>query len=97
MSDYIIGIDISKQHLDLHRLPDEATRRVSNSPTGLRELMNWIGKHTVKRIVFEATGHYHRTLEQTLGKAGLVRPCARLIRARPCSCLLWSPAGIIQI
>ena len=71
MNDYIIGIDISKQHLDIHRLPDETTRRVSNSPTGLRELMNWIGKHTVKRIVFEATGPYHRTLEQTLGKAGL--------------------------
>ena len=71
MSDYIIGIDISKQHLDLHRLPDQATRRVSNSPTGLRELISWIGKRTVTRIVFEATGAYHRTLEQTLGKAGL--------------------------
>ena len=71
MSDCIIGIDISKHHLDLHRLPDGAIRRVSNSPTGLRELMNWIGKRTVKRIVFEATGPYHRTLEQTLGKAGL--------------------------
>ena len=71
MSDYIIGIDISKQHLDLHRLPDGAIRRVSNSPTGLRELISWIGKRTVKRIVFEATGPYHRTLEQTLGKAGL--------------------------
>ena len=71
MSNYIIGIDISKQHLDLHRLPDEVTKRVSNSPTGLRELMNWIGTHTVTRIVFEATGPYHRTLEQKLGKAGL--------------------------
>ena len=71
MSDYIIGIDISKQHLDLHRLPDGATRRVSNSSTGLRELISWIGTRTVTRIVFEATGAYHRTLEKTLGKAGL--------------------------
>ena len=71
MSDYIIGIDISKQYLDLHLLPDGVTKRVSNSPTGLRELISWIGKRPVKRIVFEATGAYHRTLEQTLGKAGL--------------------------
>ena len=42
MSDCIIGIDISKHHLDLHRLPDGATRRVSNSPKGLRELISWI-------------------------------------------------------
>ena len=72
MSDCIIGIDISKQHLDLHRLPDGATRRVSNSSAGLRDLIRWIGKRTVTRIVFEATGAYHRTLEQTLGKAGLL-------------------------
>ena len=73
MNDYIIGIDISKQHLDLHRLPDGATSRVSNSPTGLRELISWIGRRTVKRIVFEATGPSHRTLEQTLGQLGAVR------------------------
>ena len=71
MSECIIGIDISKQHLDLHRQPDGATKRVANSPKGLRELISWIASFTVTRIVFEATGPYHRLMEQTLGKAGL--------------------------
>ena len=71
MSECIIGIDISKQYLDLHRHPDGATKRVANSPKGLRELISWIASFTVTRIVFEATGPYHRLMEQTLGKAGL--------------------------
>ena len=38
MSDFTIGIDVSKDHLDIHRLPDGATCRVANSPDGLAEL-----------------------------------------------------------
>lgn len=70
MTNFTIGIDISKAELDAHRWPDGATRRFANTPVGLKGLLGWIGAET-SRIVFEPTGSYHRVLEQCLSKAGL--------------------------
>lgn len=70
MTDVTIGIDISKDHLDAHRLPDAATRRFANDPDGLRALVGWIGDAAVARVVYEATGAYHRLLETTLAPIG---------------------------
>ena len=70
MENCIIGIDVSKHHLDVHRLPDGAVTRVPNTPKGYRALLQWIGD-AAERIVFEATGPYHRAMEVALGKAGL--------------------------
>jgi len=64
-----IGIDVSKDHLDLHRLPDAASVRFPNTRSGLAQLVAWIGCD-VGRIVFEATGRYHRSLERRLAEAG---------------------------
>ena len=64
-----IGIDVSKDTLDVHRLSDGRHVRFCNSGPGLRALGRWVGRQAV-RIVYEATGRYHRELEQTLGSAG---------------------------
>lgn len=66
-----IGIDISKDHLDLHRLRDGANHQFVNSPQGLRALVDWLRKATVRLIAFEPTGPYHRALEEALAEAGL--------------------------
>jgi transposase len=71
MSEATIGIDISKDHLDVYRLPDGASRRFDNDAAGHRALIRWLGKQPIARVVFEATGRYHRALEQALGEAGL--------------------------
>ena len=71
MTEFTIGIDVSKDHLDIHRLPDGATCRVANTPGGLAELIDWIGEAPVARLVYEATGAYHRLLETTLAAHGL--------------------------
>lgn len=71
MTEFTIGIDVSKDHLDIHRLPDGATFRVVNSADGLAELVVWIGEAPVARLVYEATGAYHRLLETTLAAHGL--------------------------
>ena len=72
MSELTIGIDISKDHLDVFTLPDAAGERFSNSAVGLSALLKWIGSTTpVARVVYEATGAYHRLLEATLAPAGL--------------------------
>jgi transposase len=74
MTEYTIGIDISKTHLDAFRQEDQAARQFENTPQGLRALIRWLGKTPVARIVFEPTGPYHRALETALsGKFPLVK------------------------
>lgn len=65
-----IGVDISKDKFDAHRLPDGAVRQFSNSKTGHRAFIKWAGS-AVERIVFEPTGPYHRAFEGACAKAGL--------------------------
>lgn len=61
-----IGIDISKDTFDVHRLTTGAVAQFPNSPAGLRALLRWIGDDLPDLVVHEATGPYHRTLECTL-------------------------------
>ena len=74
MTEGNIGIDISKSHLDAHRLEDETAQRFENTSRGFRALIKWLGAIPVARIVFEPTGPYHRALEKALsGKVPLVK------------------------
>lgn len=68
MTDYNIGVDISKSHLDAFRLEDGAAQRFENSAAGFRALRKWLGKMPVTRIVFEPTGPYHKAFEAALGE-----------------------------
>ena len=70
MTETNIGIDISKDHLDVHRLPGDERRRFDNSKAGHKALILWIGD-TPARVVYEPTGRYHRTLERALAAAGM--------------------------
>jgi transposase len=67
----IAGIDIAKEHLDIHLQPSGAALRVTNDEAGLKQLLAWLRGVTITRVVFEATGAYHRELERTLAQAGL--------------------------
>lgn len=74
MTEYTIGIDISKTHLDAFRLEDQTARQFENAPRGFRALIKWLGAASVARIVFEPTGPYHRAFETALsGKFPLVK------------------------
>jgi transposase len=66
-----IGIDISKHHLDVHLHPQAAIKQFDNDRPGIAKLIAWITPWQPTRIVFEATGAYHRALEMALGKAAL--------------------------
>ncbi len=68
MTEYTIGVDISKAHLDVFRLEDQAAQRFENSAAGFRDLQKWLGKALVARIVFEPTGPYHKAFEAALGE-----------------------------
>ena len=74
LTEHTLGIDISKTHLDVFRLEDQAARRFENAPRGFRALIRWLGQTPVARIVFEPTGPYHRPFETALsGKLPLVK------------------------
>jgi transposase len=64
-----IGVDISKDTLDIHRLSDGKHIRFGNDKAGLAALRRWIGKTRV-RVVYESTGRYHRDMEGVLDTAG---------------------------
>jgi transposase len=48
-----------------------AHRRFANTPEGFRAILEWIAGRPVARLVFEATGPYHRAFERAMGEAGL--------------------------
>lgn len=66
-----VGVDISKDSLDVHHLASGKTRRYSNDRSGFRALIKWLRQAPPERIVYEATGPYHRAFELALGRAGL--------------------------
>lgn len=66
-----IGVDISKDFLDVHRLPDDKARRFDNSKAGHKALIRWLSEMPIARIVYEPTGPYHRSFEQALAKVGM--------------------------
>jgi hypothetical protein len=66
MQNDTIGVDVSKDHLDAHRLADGASRRFANDKCGHRAFMKWFAQTPVQRVVFEPTGPYHRAFERFL-------------------------------
>jgi transposase len=66
-----VGIDICKERLDVHLLPEGTARQFENDAKGLRALRRWLVRLLPERIVYEATGAYHRRLERILGEKGL--------------------------
>ena len=69
-----IGIDIAKATLDVHAHPAAIGRQFANTARGHKALSAWLAQWEVERIAFEATGTYHRALEQALGHM----PCVKL-------------------
>ena len=68
---HTIGVDISKDTLDVYRLTDKQHIQVSNDKSGHKALIRWIRKGRLPLTVFEATGAYHRQLEMALSKSQL--------------------------
>ena len=70
MTQITIGVDISKDRLDVYRLPDGERHQFANDAAGHKALIAFTGKDAA-RVVFEPTGPYHRAFETALAKKGL--------------------------
>ena len=71
MQNDTIGVDVSKDHLDAHRLADGASRRFANDKCGRKAFVKGFAQTPAERLVFEPTGPYHRAFERALGAAGV--------------------------
>lgn len=67
--DDVVGIDISKAFLDVYRLTTKEHKQFSNDRRGCCSLLRWVGQ---SKVVFEATGAYHRLIERTLADGDIV-------------------------
>jgi transposase len=86
-----VGIDVSKDKLDVAVLGEERTWQVDNTPKGIAELVQQMQALQPELIVVEATGGYQRAVVEALFQAGLdvavVNPARVRQYARACGLL----------
>jgi transposase len=66
-----IGVDISKDRLDVFLFPDNRSMQFTNAADGFEALIKWLDSRSGARIIYEATGPYHRAFERALAGEGL--------------------------
>lgn len=70
-----VGIDVSKDTLDLNTLPEGNARQFGNNEEGIGELLAYLEQQNaqgaIDRIVLEATGGYETRVSVALAGAGL--------------------------
>jgi transposase len=65
-----VGIDVSKDSLDVYVHPVGASLRVSNNKSGHKELARKLVPFVPHQIILEATGRYHRACVRALHTRG---------------------------
>jgi transposase len=66
-----VGIDVSKDWLDVHVLPADERLRVPNTCEGIRQLKRWLMRFDLALVVVEATGKWHRQVQRSLAASAM--------------------------
>src|SRR5438105_9375163 len=66
-----LGIDVSKNVLDVHGRPDGSACQFANTPEGIDALLTWVRPLGPTLIVLEASGGYESALLTALSLGGL--------------------------
>ena len=86
-----VGIDVSKDRLDVAVLGERQEKQVANATQGIAQLVEWMQELQPELIVVEATGGYQRAVVEALFWAGLavamVNPARVRQFARACGLL----------
>jgi transposase len=64
----VIGIDVSKEWLDIAAAGERAVTRIDNTPQALAD---WLGRARPALVAFEPTGGYERSLRDALRQDGI--------------------------
>lgn len=90
-SETYVGIDVSKDRLDVAILGERREKQVNNTQRAIAELVHWMQDLQPELIVVEATGGYQRSVVEALFHAGLpvtvVNPARVRQFARACGLL----------
>ena len=90
-SEMYVGIDVSKDWLDVAVLGERQEKQVDNASQGIAQLVAWMQELQPELIVVEATGGYQRSVVEALFVAGLpvavVNPARVRQFARACGLL----------
>ena len=78
----VMGIDVSKDQLDVYVSPAGNHHSFKNDAGGVAELVNVCRDHDADLVVLEATGRYHRMAHKTLHDAGVRTAVANPARSR---------------
>jgi transposase len=86
MPSLFVGIDVSKEQLDVHHLPAGVAFQVKNTPAGHRKLVEHLAKlhdmpHEI-RVVLESTGGLELPVAIALEEAGMQQAIIKPERAR---------------
>ena len=76
------GLDVAKDHLDVHLRPTGETFSVPHDEAGLMALVDRLRSRSVTLIALEATGGYEATVAATLASAGLAVAVVNLRQIR---------------
>lgn len=71
MTDVFVGIDVSKDHLDVAARPLDETWRVANTDLGIATLVKRLAKLQPALVVLEATGRLESAAVSALAVAGI--------------------------
>jgi transposase len=71
MAAVVVGIDVSKDHLDVHVRPGGTSFRVNRDGAGLQELLVQLEPLGPSVVALEATGGFETVVAASLGTAGL--------------------------
>jgi transposase len=66
-----VGIDVSKDRLDVHVLPSGDRRAFANTREGIRQLKRWLCSFDLALVAVEATGKWHRQVWRSLHASAL--------------------------
>jgi transposase len=66
-----VGIDVAKDHLDLHALPSGEAWRLANTPDGIDGLTGRLATLAPALVAMEATGGHEHAVAAALASAGL--------------------------
>lgn len=65
-----VGIDVSKEYLDIHLIPENIRQRVQNTSEDIEGLVDWVKEQEPQLIILESTGGYERNVCVALLEAG---------------------------
>lgn len=77
-----VGIDVSKDQLDIFIDPVGISLQVKNNKTGIQSLIRTLHKHEIGLAALEATGKYHRPAHTMLHDAGFAVSVINPFRSR---------------